>query len=248
MFPHLYGFRVNVSLIQEAASKELIEILEKCEGTKVRNGFKVSLLSYLQAVLQLQAIIWDESLSGPIGLVSKYTFLRERNVVKMLQLKPGVLPEIDVRNIIFITRPNLNLMNSIAENVHSIEKRQRAGFRRELFLYFLPRVSTLCENQLKNKGVYGSFTHVGELKCDFFPVDNDLLSMELKDSYRYVLVTVMSVWIHLLNISILVNYTLKMIQQVFSFRLEHYYHYKNYMDAYRKFMVKVMRPKSYGIY
>lgn len=35
MFPHLYGFRVNISLFQEAASKELLEILEKCEGTKV---------------------------------------------------------------------------------------------------------------------------------------------------------------------------------------------------------------------
>lgn len=37
MFPHLYGFRVNISLFQEAASKELLEILEKCEGTKVCN-------------------------------------------------------------------------------------------------------------------------------------------------------------------------------------------------------------------
>lgn len=37
MFPHLYGFRVNISLFQEAASKELLEILEKCEGTKVFN-------------------------------------------------------------------------------------------------------------------------------------------------------------------------------------------------------------------
>lgn len=77
-------------------------------------------------------------------------------------------------------------MNCIAENVHSIDKRNKTGPRKELFLYFLPRLSTLCENQLKNKGVYGSFTHVGEFKCDFFPVDNDLLSMELKDSFKSV--------------------------------------------------------------
>lgn len=147
-------------------------------------------------LIHLQAIIWDESLSGPIGLVSKYTFLKERNVVKMLQLKPGTLPDIDVRNIIFITRPNLQLMNNIAENVHSIEKRQRPGSRKEIFLYFLPRISTLCENQLKNKGVYGSFTHVGELKCEFFPVDNDLLSMELKDSFRFVHLNVSSIKIY----------------------------------------------------
>lgn len=35
MFPHLNGWRVNLALIQEAAVKELIGILEKCEGTKV---------------------------------------------------------------------------------------------------------------------------------------------------------------------------------------------------------------------
>lgn len=132
----------------------------------------------------IQAIVWDDSLSGPVGLVTKYAFLKERNVTKMLPLRSGPLPDIDVRNIIFITRPNLKLMNCIAENVHSIEKKQKSSARKELFLYFLPRISTLCESQLKNKGVYGSFASVGEFKCDFFPVDNDLLSMELKDSYR----------------------------------------------------------------
>lgn len=35
MFSHLSGWRVNVSLIQEMASKELLKLLEKCEGTKV---------------------------------------------------------------------------------------------------------------------------------------------------------------------------------------------------------------------
>lgn len=101
----------------------------------------------------------------------------------MLPLRSGPLPDVDVRNIIFITRPNLKLMNYIAENVHSIEKVRNAPHK-ELFLYFWPRISTLCQTQLENKGVYGSFSHVGEFKCDFFPVDNDLLSMELKDSFR----------------------------------------------------------------
>lgn len=119
-----------------------------------------------------------------MGLVTKYTFLKERNVTKMLPLRPGVLPPVDVKYIIFITRPNLKQIEYIAENVHSLEKRQKGSIRKELFLYFLPRKSTLCENQLKNKGVYGSFTIVDELKCDFFPVDNDLLSMELKDAYK----------------------------------------------------------------
>lgn len=131
-----------------------------------------------------QAIVWDDSLSGPVGLVTKYAFLKERNVTKMLPLRAGSLPDVDVRNIIFITRPNLKLMDHIAENVHSLDRKHKTGARKEMHLYFLPRISTLCEKHLKMKGVYGSFANVGEFRCDFFPVDNDLLSMELKDAYR----------------------------------------------------------------
>lgn len=123
-------------------------------------------------------------MSGPVGLVAKYAFLKDRGVSRMFSLRTGALPEVDVRNIIFITRPNLKLMNFIAENVHSIENKQKTAVRKELFLYFLPRRSELCESQLKNKGVYGSFNTVGEFECDFFPIDNDLLSMEVRESFR----------------------------------------------------------------
>lgn len=34
-FSHLSSSKVNLSLVQEQALNELIEILDKCEGTKV---------------------------------------------------------------------------------------------------------------------------------------------------------------------------------------------------------------------
>lgn len=103
----------------------------------------------------------------------------------MFTLSSQTLPNIDVRNIIFITRPNLRLMTSIAAMVRGLEKgQQKPATRKELFLYFLPRRSKLCERQLEIEGVYGSFNQVDEFECDFFPVDNDLLSMEITDTYR----------------------------------------------------------------
>ena len=56
--------------------------------------------------------------------------------------------------------------------------------KKNFHLYFLPRISLLCEKHLKMKGVYGSLVNVGEFRCDFFPVDNDLLSMEIKDAFK----------------------------------------------------------------
>ncbi|XP_050088887.1 vacuolar protein sorting-associated protein 33A [Anopheles aquasalis] len=163
MYSHLSGGRVNVQLLQEAAVREFVDILDCCEGAK--------------------AIIWDESLGGPVGLVARYTFLKEHHVTKMYPLRPEPWTEIDVKNIIFITRPNQLLMDYIAANIHAEEKKKKVS-RKEYFLYFLPKKSFLCEKRLQVKGVHGSLSVIGEFKCDFFPFDNDLLSMELKDAYK----------------------------------------------------------------
>ena len=45
MFSHLSGSgKVNVQLIQEAAVKELVDILDRCEGTKVINCLYIILI------------------------------------------------------------------------------------------------------------------------------------------------------------------------------------------------------------
>ncbi|XP_076622166.1 vacuolar protein sorting-associated protein 33A [Colletes latitarsis] len=154
--------RLNVGIIQEQARKELLCLLEKCDGTK--------------------AIIWDESLAGPIDLVAKYSLLEEHDVVKLYSLRSGSLniPS-NVMNIIFITRAQLDLMDLIAENVHN-ENEKRP--RKEFHLFFVPRKSLVCLKELQNRGVFGSFTLIEEFKCDLFPFDNDLLSMELSGSFK----------------------------------------------------------------
>ncbi|KAG7196607.1 hypothetical protein KM043_013095 [Ampulex compressa] len=159
---HLSGGRLNVALIQEQARKQLLCLLEKCDGTK--------------------AIIWDQSLAGPIGLVATYNLLEEHDVVKMYPLYGGSLSvPTNIVNIIYITRPQLGLMDLIAENVHEEEGKRP---RREFHLFFVPRKSLLCQKKLQNRGVFGSFTLIEEFKCDLFPFDNDLLSMELSGSFK----------------------------------------------------------------
>ncbi|XP_034176223.1 vacuolar protein sorting-associated protein 33A [Osmia lignaria lignaria] len=154
--------RLNVGIIQEQARKQLLCLLEKCDGTK--------------------AIIWDQSLAGPIGLVAKYNLLEEHDVVKMYPLCGGSLTiPSNIVNIIFITRPQLSLMDLIAENVHGEEGKRP---RKEFHLFFVPRKSLLCQKKLQNRGVFGSFTLIEEFKCDLFPFDNDLLSMELSGSFK----------------------------------------------------------------
>ena len=64
-----------------------------------------------------QAVVWDERLTGPFGLVAEYSFLREHDVVKMFPLRPGRLPPSDVDSVVFLVRPQVALMEMVAENV-----------------------------------------------------------------------------------------------------------------------------------
>lgn len=161
---HLQGGKVDISLVQVSARNSLIDLLEtKCPGSK--------------------AIVWDNSLAGPIGLVAQYSVLREHAVVKMFPLRSIPLPETDVKHIIFVTRPKLHLMDLVAQNVHN-DSKTRTGSSKQYHLFFVPRKSLLCVKRLEHRGMLGSLTNIEEFKCDFFPIDSDLISMELPEVYR----------------------------------------------------------------
>ncbi|XP_063000469.1 vacuolar protein sorting-associated protein 33A [Elgaria multicarinata webbii] len=162
MAAHLNSGRVNLMALREAGRKELREFLDKCAGSK--------------------AIVWDEYLTGPFGLIAQYSLLKEHEVEKMFTLKAGRLPHADVKNIIFFVRPRLELMDIIAENVLS-EDRIR-GPQRDFHILFVPRRSLLCEQRLNDQGVLSSFLLREEYSLDLIPFDGDLLSMESESAFK----------------------------------------------------------------
>ncbi|XP_055652335.1 vacuolar protein sorting-associated protein 33A isoform X1 [Falco peregrinus] len=162
MAAHLSSGRVNLTALREAGRRELREFLDKCAGSK--------------------AIVWDESLTGPFGLIAQYSLLKEHEVEKMFTLKPGRLPQADVKNIIFFVRPKLELMDIITDNVLR-EDRGRSP-QRDFHILFVPRRSLLCEQWLKEQGVLGSFIHREQYSLDLIPFDGDLLSMESESAFK----------------------------------------------------------------
>ncbi|XP_055462230.1 vacuolar protein sorting-associated protein 33A [Psammomys obesus] len=161
MAAHLSYGRVNLNVLREAVRRELREFLDKCAGSK--------------------AIVWDEYLTGPFGLIAQYSLLKEHEVEKMFTLKEGRLPAADVKNIIFLVRPRLELMDIIADNVLSEDRR---GPTRDFHILFVPRRSLLCEQRLKDLGVLGSFIYQEEYSLDLIPFDGDLLSMESEGAFK----------------------------------------------------------------
>ncbi|XP_078410262.1 vacuolar protein sorting-associated protein 33A isoform X1 [Cetorhinus maximus] len=162
MAAHLSYGRVILNNLREAARKELREFLDKCEGSK--------------------AIVWDERLTGPFGLIAQYSLLKEHEVDKMFTLKEGRLPVADVKNIIFFVRPRLELMDIIADNIRCEDR--LPGPHRDFHILFLPRRSLLCEQRLKEQGLLIHITHIEEYSLDLIPFDSDLMSMEAESAFR----------------------------------------------------------------
>lgn len=156
---------VHFASVKELSRRELSEFLDNDKGI---SGTKV--------------LVWDESLTGPMDLIAKYQFFRDRSVIKMFPLKGGRLPKITTDNIVFITRPDLGQMDKIADNVKGEEMASSKGT--DFHILFVPHKSLLCEMRLKDRGVFGSFSHLHELSIGFFPLDVDVISMERPSIFK----------------------------------------------------------------
>lgn len=153
---------MDISTLQMSARMQLINLLEKCPGPK--------------------AIVWDQSLAGPFGLIAQYSMLKEHSTVKIYPLRLERLTFCDVKHLIFISRPKLHLMEMVTRNIRDDIKycKENGLSEKRYHLFFVPNKSFLCENKLKHDGVYGSLT-IEEFNCILFPFDSDLLSMEIPE-------------------------------------------------------------------
>ncbi|XP_061405425.1 vacuolar protein sorting-associated protein 33A isoform X1 [Lethenteron reissneri] len=164
MASHLASGRLNLGVLREAARRRLLQILDKLSGSK--------------------AIVWDESLTGPFGLIAEYSLLKEHEVDKMFPLREERLPPLPPspsRHVIFMLRPRVELMQIVGT---SLLKEEGCSPGREYHLVCVPRRCVLCEQHLQQMGVFGTFTTIQEYPLDFIPFDSDLISMENEFAFR----------------------------------------------------------------
>jgi len=162
---HLNHGRVKVGDLRELGRQQLLDILDSIAGTKV--------------------LVWDECLTGPLGLIAEYSVLKEHDVVKMFPMSASGLPAVRADNVVFIVRPTVENCDVIAANIRAEETKGGSGLKTEYHSLFVPKKSLFCEKRLKEGGVFGSLT-IYELAIYLYPLDSDLLSMELPDTFREV--------------------------------------------------------------
>lgn len=159
---HLSGGKVNISRVQEHARKHIFALLDSIDDTK--------------------DIVFDAALGSVMALIAPKAMFKEHNTKSIFHLHSGTLPSSSAKHLVFIIRPQLSLIDFVADNVRGEVKR---GSLKDFHIFFVPRMTFLCEKRLEDRGVLGCFrNNIQELPLHLFPFDNDLMSMEIGSTFK----------------------------------------------------------------
>ncbi|GBB83477.1 hypothetical protein RclHR1_01020018 [Rhizophagus clarus] len=146
---------LNVNSLRDLARKELTNVLDSVRGKK--------------------CLVLDPNISGPLSLIAGFSLLKEHGVEKVHYLQQGPL-ETELESLIYICRPQLHYMKYIAEH---IAHHQKDASNYEYNLFFVPRRTMICERVLEEAGIT-----IGEYHLDLIPFEDDLLSLELDNTFK----------------------------------------------------------------
>jgi hypothetical protein len=116
-----------------------------------------------------KALVLDPTLSGPLSLVAKTTFMKEHEVEKIYLLGPRLETASKVRaangravvfprtvsvwwqTVIYLVRPTMEAMQQVAAHIHQHSEK---GQKKEYDVVFVPRRTMVAERVLEDRGVY----------------------------------------------------------------------------------------------
>lgn len=79
----------------------------------------------------------------------------------------------------------------ITRYLDHIKQHKVEGKRIDYHVFFVPRRSVVCERVLEEEGVYGD-VQISEYHLDLIPLDTDVLSFELPNSFKDIYVVIMN--------------------------------------------------------
>lgn len=120
----------------------------------------------------------DKRLTTPLSLITDMQTLRENGVAKIVPLSTRA-PPADIECVMYFVRADASLMQVIAEHV-------RARPDLNWNIVFVPRRPLLCDKLLEMLDVLKD-VQIHSFQLDLIPFDDDVLSMDLDDAYRAVM-------------------------------------------------------------
>lgn len=145
-------------------------------ASKQRNSLRRRMVKVLDSIRGQKILVLDPSLSGPLSLVTEFSFLKERGVERVFFLGPDPITTTDAESILYLCRPTLSTMNQVADQLSN-----KPG--KDCHLYLVPRQTLLAERVLESRGVLGELTTRGTFPMGAIPIENDVYSLELTSAF-----------------------------------------------------------------
>ncbi len=153
--------------LRESPARELMDVLESLPGSKC-----------LILQKELRGIVDKMLVGGMTSLKqSGVNYFHELNELATLPTFDGGPPP---EKVVFLCRPSLRLMKSLAQLIHNLDMN---GSTSDYHLYFVPQSSVACEQALEDAGILDQI-EIGEIQLGFAPVDSDLLTLNMGDVFR----------------------------------------------------------------
>ncbi|KAJ3359837.1 hypothetical protein GGF32_008970 [Allomyces javanicus] len=140
-----------------------------------------------------KALVIDKSLSGIISRLADSAFIKEHGVERLSYLSPQVPDLSDCHSVIYIARPDPDVIKLIGQHVHGAlaSARDASGptssssgvhtppvaVSQRFFLFCLPRSTLLVKKILEDDSLLAEID-VQDLEIDLLPLEHDLFSME----------------------------------------------------------------------
>ncbi|ODQ55485.1 Sec1-like protein [Saitoella complicata NRRL Y-17804] len=141
-----------------------------------------ALLDALDSVRGKKYLVLDRSLSGPIGLIVKFSVLQDHGVEKIFWLEEGpiVLPNKSA-SIVYLCRSTVKNVRNIVGHIKEHAKDTSNSY--DYTLLFTPRRTMICQKILEDEGVFGDVT-ISEFPLLFVTLEPDVLSLELDSAFE----------------------------------------------------------------
>ncbi|KAL2358173.1 vacuolar protein sorting-associated protein-like protein 33A [Cryomyces antarcticus] len=157
MAPHA---SINTQDIADKARRDLLQLLEGVHGKK--------------------NLVIEKALAGPVGLFVKFSTLQEYGVDRVFFLENDNVDS-SQRNVVFLSRAEkAKQAQSIAGQIKRL--RRTGSTNHEFSVFWVPRRTLVCDQILEEAGVLGEVNAL-EFPVYFVPLERDVLSLELDDSF-----------------------------------------------------------------
>ncbi|KKK20273.1 vacuolar sorting protein [Aspergillus rambellii] len=138
------------------------------------------LLNLLEGVRGKKNLVISQGLAGPVGLFVKFSQLQEYGVDRVFLLENGNVDSTQ-RNVVFLVyAEKARQVRAVAEQIQRLQR--NSSIDHEFSIFWAPRRTLVSNAILESAGIIGD-VNIAELPLCFFPLEEDVFSLELDDSF-----------------------------------------------------------------